>query len=409
MSDDRSVRVLHSFPHKLGAQRICYAAWQHVNGLAEAGADVMAHPGVLHRPLVPSVDVRPTLARGKARIPYRVLGRGRACKLHDWIVSRRLRELDEKIDIVHTFPLGGARTLQTARELGIPTVLERCNAHTEYAYEVVRRECQRLGVTMPKGHEHDYSEEYLRREEEEYALADYLFCPSDFVMQTFLDRGFPRHKLVRFQYGFDERYCYPPEERRRRPGLTVLFAAGCAPRKGLHYALEAWLGSTAHRDGTFLVVGDFIPGYAERLSDLLAHPSVKVLGYRTDLPDVMRSSDVFVLPSIEEGSALVTYEARGCGNVLLVSNATGAVCEHMEDALVHSVGDVVALTEHFSLVHEDRDLLERLRSSSLATAPQLTWAKSSRKMLNAYREILDDRAGRSRGRPKASQDVSVVM
>ena len=409
MSHDRSVRVLYSFPHKLGAQRICYAAWQHVNALARAGAAVNAQPGVLHRPVAPTVQVRPTLTLGRARIPYRLVGRGRACSLHDLIVSRRLPALADQIDLVHTFPLGSVRTLRVARELGIPTILERCNAHTEYAYEAVRRECERLGVSMPKGHEHDYNAEYLAHEEQEYALADYLFCPSDFVMQTFLDRGFPREKLLRFQYGFDERRCYPPDgPRADKRGLTVLFAAGCAPRKGLHYALEAWLGSTAHHEGTFLVVGEFIPGYAERLGSMLEHPSVKVLGYRTDLADVMRSADVFVLPSIEEGSALVTYDARACGNVLLVSDATGAVCRHGENALVHPVGDVAALTQHLSQVHEDRELLERLRSASLETAGELTWTAAGAKMLDTYRSILE-RGGDVARRPEAASHGLAVV
>ena len=59
---------------------------------------------------------------------------------------------------------------------------------------------------------------------------------------------------------------------------------------------------------------------------MLAHPSVRVLGQRNDVPELMRQSDIFVLPSIEEGSALVTSEARGSGCVLLVSDAAGAVC-----------------------------------------------------------------------------------
>lgn len=402
MNESDPVRVLYSFPHKLGAQRICYAAWQHVTGMASAGAQVTVFPGVLHRPLPSSIVVRPTLARGRARIPYRALGRSGACSLHDRIVARRLRNLADRIDIVHTFPLGAERTLETARELGIPTVLERCNAHTEYAYSVVRDECKRLGVEMPKGHEHEYNEAYLRQEEKEYALADYLFCPSEFVMRTFLERGFPREKLVRFQYGFDEENCYPPEAPRSRDaGLTVLFAAGCAPRKGLHYALEAWLQSSAHRDGTFLVVGEFIPGYAERLAGMLSHRSVRVLGYRTDLADVMRSSDILVLPSIEEGSALVTYDARGCGCVLLVSDASGAICTHMENALVHKAGDVATLAEHFTLVNQDRALLETLRASSLSTANELTWAVAGRKMAEAYRELL---TGHTSGRPDLTRD-----
>jgi len=112
------------------------------------------------------------------------------------------------------------------------------------------------------------------------------------------------------------------------------------------------------------------------------------LGFRKDLPDIMRGSDILVLPSIEEGSALVTYDARGCGCVLLVSDASGAVCEHMRNALVHQVGDVEALTQHFTMLHENRPLLRTLRTESLRTANELTWSAAGRKMLDAYRTVL---------------------
>lgn len=386
---NRPVRVLYSFPHKLGAQRICYAAWQHVQGLADAGAEVLVYTGVLHKPLSSNVKVRTTLSRGKLRIPYKLLGRTGACSLHDWLVARQLPKLVGKIDLVHTFPLGALRTLRTARKLGIASILERCNAHTEFAYEAVRKECERLGVSMPEGHEHAYNATYLKREEAEYAAADYLFCPSEFVARTFLDRGFPPEKLLRFQYGCDPEKCYPSAKPRDpKRGLTVLFAAGCAPRKGLHYALEAWLQSPASQTGTLLVAGEFIPGYAEKLSSQLKHPSVKLIGFRKDLPEVMRSSDILVLPSIEEGSALVTYDARGCGCVLLVSDASGAVCQHMENALVHPAGDVATLAQHLNMLHEDRNLLEKLRAASLSSAPELSWAAAGRKMRSEYLKAL---------------------
>ncbi len=138
-SNTSKVRVLYSFPHKLGPDRICYTAWQQVNGLAAAGADLLVFPGVLHKPVSANVRVRQTLARGKARISYKLLGAMRACALHDYIVSRRLEKLAGQIDIVHTWPLGSLRTLRTAARLGIPTVLERPNAHTRFAYEVVQK------------------------------------------------------------------------------------------------------------------------------------------------------------------------------------------------------------------------------------------------------------------------------
>jgi glycosyltransferase involved in cell wall biosynthesis len=244
-------------------------------------------------------------------------------------------------------------------------------------------------VALPPGHEHAYNPDVLRVEEEEYERADGLLCPSDFVRQTFLDRGFPPGKLMRHQYGFDEQVYFPSKEPRdATQALTMIFAGGCAPRKGLHYALEAWLQSSAHQTGTFLIAGAFVPGYAEKLSPMLDHPSVRVLGYRNDLPELMRNCDLFVLPSIEEGSALVTHEARGSGCVLLVSEAAGAICEHMRTGLVHHVGDVAALTHHITMLHDDRALLERLRAASLQDAPGLTWTVAGTLLLRAYLQVL---------------------
>jgi glycosyltransferase involved in cell wall biosynthesis len=385
----KSIRVLYSFPHKLGADRICHTAWQQVNGLAKAGADVLAFPGVLHRTVPGNVKVRPTLAWGKLRLPYKVLGTRRTCALHDMIVARRIERLAGQIDIIHTWPLGAARTLKTAARLGIPTVLERPNAHTRFAYEVVQKECERIGVSLPPDHEHAYKPDVLRREEEEYQLAYRLLCPSDFVAQTFLDKGFPSQRLTRHIYGFDEGIYYPTSKvRDPQRGLTVIFVGVCAVRKGLHFALEAWLQSSVHREGTFLITGSFVPGYAEKLATLLNQPSVHVLGYRNDVPELMRNSDILVLPTIEEGSALVTAEARGSGCVLLVSDAAGANCTHEVNALIHPAGDVFELVKHLNKLHENRQLLSKLRQNSLKTIHQITWSAAAGKLLAAYQTTI---------------------
>jgi glycosyltransferase involved in cell wall biosynthesis len=381
----RPLRVLYSFPHKIGADRICHTAWNQVDGLAAAGAEILAFPGVVHRPLPASVRVQPTLAFGRLRISYKLVGTKRACAWHDAIVAHRLPRLVGKIDVIHAWPMGALRTLKAAKRLGIPTFLERPNAHTRFAYEVVEQECRKLGITMPPGHEHALKEDWLKIEEEEYATADYLLCPSDFVARTFADRGFPRSKLLRNQYGFDHQTFFPPAQGPNGGGrFTLLFAGGCAPRKGLHYALEAWSRSSARHQGRFLIAGGFIPGYAECLGALLRQPGVEVLGHRRDIPDLMRQSDVLTLPSIEEGSALVTSEARGCGCVLAVSEAAGAICQHGENALVHTVGDVAALAGHLSQLHDDRNRLAEMRTASLRTTGDLTWRTAGAKLLAVF-------------------------
>jgi glycosyltransferase involved in cell wall biosynthesis len=387
--DKKTIRVLYSFPNKLGAQRICYTAWQQVIGLAAAGAEVTVFTGGLLRPVPDGVTVHTTLARGKFRIPYKLIGSKRAMALHDSVVSRRIKAIANQIDIVHTWPQGALRTIEAAKNLGIPTVLERCNAHTRFSYEVVQKECERLGVSLPAGHESAFNEDVLRVEEEEFRRADRLLCPSDFVAKTFLDRGFSPGQLARHTYGFDEKVYYPSSESRTpRQGLTMLFVGVCAVRKGLHYALEAWLKSPAADAGTFLIAGEFLPAYAEKLKSMLSHPSVRVLGHRNDVPELMRQSDILVLPSLEEGYALVIAEAIGSGCVPLASEACTESCRHMENGLMHKVGDVDALSQHISMLHEDRSLLYRLREASIRMIPEITWTAAGVRLLQVYRETI---------------------
>lgn len=389
-SSNGRVRVLFSFPLRLGAERICTTAWYQVKGLAEAGAEVLVFPASIARALLSNVKVVPTLEKGKLRLPYRVVGGMRAASLHDRIVARRLRKLVGKIDIIHTWPLGALATLETAKRLGIPTVLERCNAHTGFAMEVVQKECERLGVPLPPDHEHAYNAEKLQREEEEYRLATRLLCPSEFVVKTFVDKGYPRETLSRHIYGYDEKVYYPSDEpRESKRGLTMISVGVCAVRKGLHFALEAWLRSPASKDGTFLIAGGFLPEYQEKLAPMLAHPSVKVLGHRNDVAELVRKSDILVLPSIEEGFGLVITEAMSSGCVPLASDACTEICSHMETGLVHRVGDVDALTKHITMLHEDRQLLEKLRSAGLKAAPGVTWTAAGRILLDVYRETID--------------------
>jgi D-inositol-3-phosphate glycosyltransferase len=391
-----SIRVLHSFPHKIGAGRICTTAWHEVAGAAAAGGDVTVFPTAVARSLPAGVRVQPTLARGSWRIPYRALGE-RTLAVHDRIVAHRLTKLVGQIDIVHAWPVGALETLRTARRLGIPTVLERPNAHTRFAYEVVARECARLGVNLPRNQEHAYNAARLAREEEEYRSADFLLCPSEFVADTFRDAGFPDAALVRHQYGFDESVYHPGDrDVTAARGINALFVGVCAVRKGVHFALEAWLRSPASRTGKFRIAGEFIPEYQARLAGMLAHPSIEVLGHSNDVPALMRDSDVLLLPTLEEGSPLVCAEAMASGCVPLVSEVCTEIVAHGETGLKHGVGNVDLLGAQITTLDEDRTQLSELRSAGLAAVGDYTWSKAGVRLLAAYQEALSELSGATR-------------
>jgi glycosyltransferase involved in cell wall biosynthesis len=255
---------------------------------------------------------------------------------------------------------------------------------------VVKAECERIGVPLPPGHEHAFNAEVLEREEEEYRTAYRLLCPSEFTLETFVNQGFPREQLVRHFYGVDETVFHPNgAERQKDAGLTVIFVGVAAVRKGLHFALEAWLQSPAHKNGTFLIAGEMLPDYAAKLGPMLAHPSVRPLGHRNDVPDLMRKSDAMILPTIEEGFGLVCTEAMSSGCVPIVSEACTEICQHMENSLVHRIGDVSTLTQHITLVDENRALLRRLRAAGLKKVPEITWDAAGARLLEVYRETID--------------------
>jgi glycosyltransferase involved in cell wall biosynthesis len=181
----------------------------------------------------------------------------------------------------------------------------------------------------------------------------------------------------------------------------MLFVGVCAVRKGVHYALEAWLRSPACQDGTFLIAGEFLPAYQDKLAKMLSHPSVRVLGHRTDVPDLMRTSDILVLPSIEEGFGLVITEAMGSGCVPLASEACTEIYGHLEAGLTHKIGDVDVLTRQITLLHEDRALLQRMRAACLNIRSKITWTVAGARLLDVYRETIEAyKTGCLSGRPQ---------
>jgi glycosyltransferase involved in cell wall biosynthesis len=384
------LRILYSFPDTLGAPGIGTTAHNHAAGLIGRGHDVTVYCTSLARPLAGARSIVTTLSVAGARIPHRAVGRRRAYRHHDRRVSAALRGLGREVDVVHCWPRGTLVTAAAAEQLSVPSVRELPNAHTAYAYEVVALELASLGLEPVAGHSHTLDPAALALEEAEFRAVDLLAAPSEFVVHTFLERGFEPSRLGLHQYGFDPAR-FPPgaDAPRGGDGLAVVFISRCEPRKGLHYALQAWRESGAAERGRFLVCGDFFPGYREAISGLLDHPSVEVRGFTPDPGAVMRESDLLVLPSIEEGSALVTYEAQASGCVLLVSDAAGARCEHMRHGLVHEARDVAALTEHFALLDRDRDLLGRLRRQTLAHRPELTWERAAEALEGLYARLLE--------------------
>jgi glycosyltransferase involved in cell wall biosynthesis len=394
------VRVLYSFPDRIGKPGIGVTAYHQVRETALQGVAVTLYCTSLGAELPGNVRVVETLSVAGRRIPHRALGSNRSYHYHDLRVATALRRTGHAVDVVHCWPRATLRTARAARARGIPCLREVPNTHTAHAVVVVAHETQQLGLTPVRGHSHAIDADAIAREEREYVEASGLLVPSDYSLRTFLERGTAQDKLLLHRYGYAQDRFFPSDTPRTGGPLTAIFVGRCEPRKGLHLALRAWLASGAPEDGgRFVVCGSFEPDYRRLLDPLLAHPSVEVTGFSDDPASLMRRSDVLILPSLEEGSALVTYEAQACGCVLVVSEAAGARCRNELEGLVHRPGDVTELTDHLRRLQSDRALLLRLRTSSLARVAELSWQGAGEELAAIYAEQLAGRPARPRFEP----------
>lgn len=385
------MRILYSFPHPMGLPGIGTTALHQVLGLASAGAEVTVLCTSLHAQLPSTVRVHETLRLWGRRVPHRAFGSPlRARAFHDAVTARFLRGAVEPYDVVHTWPQGSLLTMREARLQGVLGSREVPNTHTAHAFAEAAREAATVGVALARGHSHRPHGRRLDLEAEEYATADLLMVPSDHVARTFLARGVEAEKLRRHHYGYDPAR-FHAEGRTEIPDrpFTAAFVGRAEPRKGLHYALRAWCDARPASGARFVIAGGFVNGYRRQLEPLLERDDVEVMGFVDDVPALLRHTDVLLLPSVEEGSALVTYEAQASGVIPLVSSAAGAHLPPAMRALVHEPRCVEELTAHLSRVmHGD---LERgaLRDECLRWSTGLTWSHAARRMLDIYRAELD--------------------
>lgn len=380
--------VWYSFPHTLGGPGIGTTALNQVRGLADCGVRLRVFTTFNGGGPVEGVAFTETLRAGGRRIPHRALGVGRAYRMHDWVVARALRRTSSPPDLVHTWPGACLRTLAAARAAGIVSVREAPSPHTASAFERAAEAAAELGLEVPEGHSHRDDPARLAKEEAEFAAADFVLAPSDYVVRTFVERGFAPERLLRHRYGFEPTaFPAPPPREPDRP-FTVVFVGRGEPNKGLHHALRAYVDAGLAGAGRFLICGRVQPAYRTVIAGLLAASGAEELGFVADMGAVLRGADVLVLPSVTEGSALVVFEAMASGAVPLVSDASGAPVEPGTDGLVHEVGDVAALAKDLAGLAADPSRLAAMRAAALARRDELSWRSAGVELRTAYETAL---------------------
>ena len=252
--------------------------------------------------------------------------------------------------------------LPLCRRLGIPTILSMVHGDVREEVEVLDREAEGapeffpiyLGDGLLDREELDWLH---RRRLRDLALADLILVPSDHIAERSWRHGTCREKIRVIPYAADSAGSGPLEGKRHGPACTFLFAGGITQRKGIKYLLEAW--ERVRRPGWRLQLLGALPENPGPLAGLL--DQVELLGRvgHAEMPARMAAADVFVFPSLFEGSAVVTYEALACGLPSVVTPAAGSVVRDGVEGFVVAPRDVDRLARR----------MEQLGSSPAASRP----------------------------------------
>lgn len=274
----------------------------------------------------------------------------------------------------------GLRTGRKVKRRGSTVVCEVVNSHVENQDRLLREEHERLGLPFRGIHPWE-----VRRRLKEYAEADYILCPSEFVRRSFLERGFAPERLLKNTFGFEQPSGGKGQQNQNVANhgtdpstFRVLYVGSISVRKGLRYLVEAFAGLDVPNK-TLELVGS--GGGYSGLEGLALSKEVHLRGILKgeDLAAAYRSADVFVLPAIEEGLALVQAEALSFGLPVIATENTGAddLFSDGEAGLIVPIRDAPALRNALQRMADQPALRREMSQNARRIAADLAgWTAS---------------------------------
>ena len=276
-----------------------------------------------------------------------------------------------KGDVAHVFR-GCSLELQLAlRALGHPVFLERINTMAPMAKRIQNDAHRRAGWPI----EYPYEQPAMDYEQAQADAADFIFSPSPAVSESLRQCGIPDAKILACSYGWDPgRFGSSTKRLPAAEGVTILFVGSIGMRKGAHLLLRAW--SKSGIVGRLVLLGGMEPTIAHRCRVELGRPDVMHIPYTNDPAPAFQSADIFAFPTLEEGSALVTYEALGNGLPVITSPiGAGVVVRHRQEGLVVDPHDENGWIEALRGLAGNAALRHSMGAAARSRSSKYTWDK----------------------------------
>lgn len=310
----------------------------------------------------------------------------------DRFVGRSLRSVNarEPLGAVYAYEDSALNTFRAAKALGIKRIYDLPIAYWSLGRDLMQEEGERLPAWAPTlgGGLMDSHEKHDRKTQE-LEEADLVVVASQFVRDS-LPASAAHKACVMSPFGTPPRWNGGWSDAAldaSRP-LRVLFAGSMGQRKGLGDLMQAMN----------MLKGENIELIA--LGSMMAEPEFYLSQYaglkheksrpHSEVLSLMRSCDVFCLPSIVEGRALVMQEAMSQGLPVVITPNTGGadlVIEGRTGFLV-PIRSPEKIAEKLAWLNQHRPELVAMKEQAAHHAAGYSWKAYGDTVVDAIRPLL---------------------
>jgi glycosyltransferase involved in cell wall biosynthesis len=260
-------------------------------------------------------------------------------------------------------------------------IMEAVNTSQVYRRTILDAEYLRLGLPAT----HGATADSIATENAKFALASFVYSCSPEVEKSLAAAGVPDEKLLHTSYGLRQSDILSPSDiqnRKQHTTFTAIFVGSIGVRKGVHLLVDYW--SRSEVKGKLKLVGHIDEEIKPILAPYLERDDIEHVPFVNDLRDIYKEADVFMLPTLEEGSPLVTYLALGAGLPSIVSPmGSGGLIEDGEEGLVLDPHDEAGWIKALQQMAEDSQLRENFANNAYQKAPDYLWSEVGRKRAEA--------------------------
>lgn len=204
----------------------------------------------------------------------------------------------------------------------------------------------------------------------------------------------PQGRCELLLLGVDQTRFFPSSESKREKG--IVFVGRVTKQKGVFDLLLALKQvRLAYPDVMLTVVGGDGTGgeFSKRIASLDLANSVKMVGPLSNqtIPEVMRESSLFCLPSYGEGTPVSIMEAMSCGLPIVATRVGGIpdMVVHNHTGLLVDRGDIQGLAHALISFLGNPDIMARIsRAARMFARDHFDGEKSADRLVKLYEELI---------------------